>query len=129
MSDNDAEAEPIKVHAVVLAPKGTVGRVVLHLNKTGWFKRKLMNLAAAISGMIATWVASKGGGDYASALGLGVASAIMFGGEWVWSWIVTSSTHRIIPQIAAAEPDNVEVLTKSETATVEDMMGAKTLPR
>ncbi len=111
MSPNDGIRDGI---AVELEPNNAIGRLMLLIEQRQsakqWLVRKLTNLAGAVAGLVSGWLLEHGGQNYAQGIAVGIVAAVMFFGEWIWSWLLLKFTHRKVVQAAVAVAKTTAVM-------------------
>lgn len=110
---------------VVLTPSNQYAALLIKLRRSEWLKRQGVKLGALAAAASATWLASKGGQEYAATIAAGVGAGVIFLWEISWSWLEFKASNVRTIEALKTEPPTGRVNINAE---VRRLAGKDTTP-
>ncbi len=118
--ENIPTGRPIEV-----TPKNQYAALLIKLRRSEWLKRQGVKLGAIAAAASATWLASKGGQEYAATIAAGVGAGVIFLWEIAWSWLEFKASNVRTIEALKTEPPTGRANTVAE---VKRLVGKDTSP-
>lgn len=95
--------------AVEVTPNSKMAAVLIRLRRNGWMKRQGVKVAGFAAAAAAGYFASHGGQEYAAEIAGGVGALVLFGWEFIWSWVEFKASNVKIVEALNTEPPETRV--------------------
>lgn len=108
--------------AVEVTPNNRIVGLLIHLRRNGWLKRQGVKIAGFAAAAAAGWLAGHGGQEYAAEIAAGVGALVLFGWEFLWSWVeFKTSNVKIVEALNTPPPETkVEALAAVRTIAAKN---------
>lgn len=104
--------------AVEVTPNNKVVALLIHLRRNGWLKRQGVKIAGFAAAAAAGWFAGHGGQEYAAEIAAGVGALVLFGWEFLWSWIEFKTSNVKIVEALNVDPPTTKVEALAAVRTI-----------
>ena len=95
--------------AVEVTPNNRMVALLIHLRRNGWLKRQGVKIAGFASAAVAGFFAGHGGQEYSAEIAMGAGALVLFGWEFLWSWIEFKTSNVKIVEALELEPPQSKV--------------------